>query len=264
VRYTLLKPGYGYVWVTHFREQTTHDLEEALTALEEGDQPLRGLILDLRDNPGGLLPQAIQVSDVFLDEGDILSIKGRLEKHTKKYEAHKNNTPRTYPMVVLINSGSASASEIVAGALQDNQRAVILGTQSFGKGSVQTVETLREGYGLKLTIARYYTPSGRSIQAKGIVPDIVVTQREIENASEAIDGLLREKDLQNHLEAEPLKKTDGKKSDAKTTPSNKRSKRRQRMSGHETLSVEKLRTDYQIMRALDILVGHEIFVKDGK
>ncbi len=262
VRYTLLKPGFGYVWVTHFREQTTDDLEAALEALESGDQPIRGLILDLRDNPGGLLPQAIQVSDLFLNEGDILSIKGRLKQHTKKYKARENTTPRAYPMVVLINGGSASASEIVAGALQDNKRAVILGTQSFGKGSVQTVETLREGYGLKLTIARYYTPSGRSIQAKGIEPDIFVTQREIDKAPDAGDGLLREKDLQNHLEAEPLKK-DGKMTpDMKKKPAKKKSKRRERMTGHGPLSLEKLRSDNQVMRALDILVGYEIFVGD--
>jgi carboxyl-terminal processing protease len=262
VRYTLLKPGFGYIWVTHFREQTSNDLEEALIDLETGDEPLRGLILDLRDNPGGLLPQAIQVSDLFLDKGDILSIKGRLAQHTKNYTAQKDPTPREYPMVVLINGGSASASEIVAGALQDNKRAVILGTQSFGKGSVQTVEALREGYGLKLTIARYYTPSGRSIQATGIQPDIIVTEREIAGGSGAADGLLREKDLQNHLEAEPDKDDDLAGPDTDKTPADNQSKRRERMRDQGPLNLDRLRSDNQVMRALDILVGHEIFAGD--
>ena len=266
VRFTRLQPGYGYVWVTHFREQTSQDLEAALTKLEEGDAPLKGLILDLRDNPGGLLPQAIQVSDIFLERGDILTIKGRSEEHTKKYTAHNDDAKREYPMVVLINAGSASASEIVAGALQDNKRALILGTPSFGKGSVQTVETLRDGYGLKLTIARYYTPSGRSIQAKGIQPDITVKEQTVqENKDTGEDeGLLREKDLKNHLEAEPSLDEDGNEEANETSggkkPGESRRKRHQRMSRHGPLSAEKLRSDNQVMRALDILVGHDIFI----
>jgi len=264
VRFTLLRPGFGYVWVTHFREQTTHDLEEALAALEGGDEPLRGLILDLRDNPGGLLPQAIQVSDLFLEKGDILSIKGRRKQHTKKYKAHEGTPSRKYPMVVLINGGSASASEIVAGALQDNKRAVILGTQSFGKGSVQTVEMLRDGYGLKLTIARYYTPSGRSIQAKGIQPDIIVIQRVIDKVSDVGEGLLREKDLRNHLVAGPLKEGSEEKPDVKKKPARKKSKRMERVTGLDPLSIDRLRSDNQVMRALEILVGHEIFAGEKK
>jgi carboxyl-terminal processing protease len=160
--------------VSQFAGNTTDELEKSLAELESGDMPLKGLILDLRDNGGGLLNQSIKVADLFLDDGNILSIKGRHNKNTKEFKASPNQLQHEYPMIVLINGGSASASEIVAGALQDQKRALILGTTSFGKGSVQTVETLRDGSGLKLTIARYYTPSGRSIQAKGIEPDIVL------------------------------------------------------------------------------------------
>ena len=152
VKSTTLQPGYGYVWVTNFRDSTTDDIKNAIDEFQK-EAPLKGLVLDLRDNPGGLLNQSISVADLFLDKGTIVSIKGRLERHTKTYEAREKGTYSGFPIVVLINGGSASASEIVAGALQDNKRAVILGTVSFGKGSVQTVESLRDGYGLKYTIA---------------------------------------------------------------------------------------------------------------
>jgi C-terminal peptidase prc len=172
VKATVLKPGYGYIRVTNFRDNTTKDLITALEKLESGKTRLTGLILDLRNNPGGLLNQAIKVSDLFIENGIILSIKGRWKKYPSIYKATTNKVKRNYPIVLLINGGSASSSEIVAGALQDQKRALILGTTSFGKGSVQSVEKLRNGCGLKLTIARYYTPSGRSIQTKGIEPDI--------------------------------------------------------------------------------------------
>ena len=207
VKAIVLKPGYGYIWITNFRDNTTDDLVSELEKLESAKIPLKGLILDLRDNPGGLLSQAIEVSDLFIEKGTILSIKGRKEKNTQIYNATPNKVKRNYPIVLLINGGSASASEIVAGALQDQKRALILGTTSFGKGSVQSVEKLRDGYGLKLTIARYYTPSGRSIQAKGIQPDIIVKRRLIdkEDMDDISEGMLKEKDLQNHLEALPEK-----------------------------------------------------------
>ena len=255
-----LKPGYGYIWLTHFRDNSTEDLEKALEELESGDIPLKGLVLDLRNNPGGLLPQAIKIADLFLEKGNILSIKGRLKKHTKNFKAHSNKDKRNYPVVILINGGSASASEIVAGALQDNKRALILGTTSFGKGSVQSVEMLRDGYGIKLTIARYYTPSGRSIQAKGIEPDIIVKYRPIdmENKDENKRGPLKESDLINHLEEEPTgNKNKNTKTDVKPD-SDKSPKTPDAIPGFGKFKLEKLQTDNQVMRALEILIGHEL------
>jgi carboxyl-terminal processing protease len=261
VKATILKPGYGYVWVTNFRENTTEDLVAALDKLQSKGTPLKGLILDLRDDPGGLLDQAIEVSDLFLEKGTILSIKGRKEKNNQVFKATPNQTKRDYPMVVLINGGTASASEIVAGALQDQKRALIMGTTSFGKGSVQSVERLRDGYALKLTIARYYTPSGRSIQAKGIVPDIVVKKRFVDKENSAFinEGMIREKDLQNHLEAVPENeknnKTQGKVKEK--TPKKREILKPSFVYGQ--LNLEQLKKDYQVKRALDLLLSYEIF-----
>ncbi len=259
VKFGRLKPGYGYVWVTNFRDNTFDDLEDALKELESDETPLKGLVLDLRDNPGGILNQAIRISDLFLEEGEILSIKGREGKHTKVFRAHRNDVERNYPMVVLINGGSASASEIVAGALQDHRRALILGTTSFGKGSVQTVETLRDGYGLKFTIARYYTPSGRSIQAKGVEPDVEVKQRTIDESEATEDLMIKEKDLKNHLNAEPGKSDTEKEIEKKK----KKSAIKRLTSKHTPLEMSRLTKDNQVMRALDILISYDIF-KDLK
>ena len=253
-----LRPGYGYVWVTNFRENTTEDLVAALDKLESGKTPLQGLILDLRDDPGGLLDQAIEVSDLFLDKGIILSIRGREEKNNQIFKATPNQIKRTYPMVVLINGGTASASEIVAGALQDQKRALIMGTTSFGKGSVQSVERLRDGYALKLTIARYYTPSGRSIQAKGIVPDIIVKRRFItkENTSFVNESMIREKDLKNHLEAVPESENNG-----KTQGENKEKAPKKILKPvfvYGKLNLKQLQEDNQVTRALDVLLSYQI------
>lgn len=271
VKAELLKPGYGYIWITNFRENTTGDLIQALEAMETDKAPLKGLVLDLRDNPGGILNQAIEVSDLFLERGEILSIKGREGRHTKVFRAHPNDVKREYPIVVLINGGSASASEIVAGALQDHKRGLILGTTSFGKGSVQTVETLRDGYGLKFTIARYYTPSGRSIQAKGVEPDVEVRQRVMAAAEAGSQQMLKEKDLKNHLDAEPDEMFDQPtvQPDIQTEeapppeapedpPALKRFKTK-----HSPLDRENLFSDNQVLRALDILISYDIF-KDLK
>lgn len=258
VKSITIKPGYGYIRLSNFTGTTTAELERALTKLESADEPLKGLILDLRNNGGGLLNQSIQVSDLFLDDGKILSIKGRNDKNTKDFSASPSSVQRSYPMVVLINGGSASASEIVAGALQDQKRALILGTRSFGKGSVQTVETLRDGSGLKLTIARYFTPNGRSIQAKGIEPDIFLKHRIIDPEEiKENEELLKEKDLLNHLEANPDQE------ESVEDESQDESKEKSRMREVELrvgpLNAETLRSDNQVMRALEILTGYEIF-----
>ncbi|MBW2516305.1 MAG: S41 family peptidase [Deltaproteobacteria bacterium] len=244
-----LKPGYVYIRLSQFSGSTTKELEEALHKMESGDVPVKGLVLDLRNNGGGLLNQAIQVTDLFLDDGKILSIEGRNKKNTKVYMATPDTDTRKYPLVVLINGGSASASEIVAGALQDQKRALILGTTSFGKGSVQTVETLRDGSGVKLTIARYFTPNGRSIQAKGIEPDIVLQHRSIDPSESQEEGLLKEKDLANHLEATPEK-------DKKQIEENQTQEMQFRVG---PLDRDRLMTDNQVVRALEILNSYDIF-----
>lgn len=262
VKSIALESGYGYVWVTHFRENTYVDLVDALEKLENQDTPMQGLILDLRDNPGGILDQAIHISDLFLEKGVIMSSKGRDDRHTRIYKARSTDArPRTYPMVVLINDGSASASEIVAGALQDQKRALIVGTTSFGKGSVQAIESLRDGYALKLTIARYYTPSGRTIQSKGVEPDIVVPYQDIKAQAEKPRQMLKESDLANNLNVEPSQKRkavapDGDHSD-KDTPSDKPSARL------SPLTRDQLLKDNQVRRALDILVTQGSLQKTG-
>jgi len=256
VRALFLKPGYGYIRITNFQADTEEDILTELKKMEAGEVALKGLILDLRNNPGGLLDQAIKVSDIFLENEKILSIKGRYKKNNKVFRATPDTPARTYPIVVLINSGSASASEIVAGALQDNHRALILGTASFGKGSVQTVEELPDGYGLKLTIARYYTPSGRSIQAKGIEPDIVIKQKIIEEDEEDDDSVITEADLKNHLEAEPSV-GDNKES----LKPDKKKKKRNAATKYGKLKMEDLNADYQVTRALEILISYNIFKK---
>jgi carboxyl-terminal processing protease len=201
VRHYLLTPEIAYIRISSFQGETDHDLAKALAEIE-GGRTVKGLILDLRNNPGGLLSQAISVSDFFLDSGVIVSTKGRDEAQNMDVSADKNDAPRDYPMIVLVNGGSASAAEIVAGALQDNKRALILGTQTFGKGSVQTILPLSDGSGLRLTTASYYTPSGKSIQASGITPDIVLNRiyPKEEEGEEKAPGYIRvrEEDLPNH------------------------------------------------------------------
>jgi len=257
-----MKPGYGYIRLSNFTGTTTPEMLKALEKMETAEVPLKGLILDLRNNGGGLLNQSIKVADLFLDEGAILSIKGRNNKNTKVFNATHSSVERKYPLVVLINGGSASASEIVAGALQDHKRALILGTTSFGKGSVQTVETLRDGSGLKLTIARYYTPNDRSIQAKGIEPDIYLKHRRLDpkETSRREEGLLKEKDLENHLEAEPTKDPG---TDSESKEEKEKKEKDSRMRDAELrigpLTLEVLESDNQVMRALEMLEGYEIF-----
>lgn len=175
----LLDNHIGYIRLSQFQEKTSQELRDALTKLEaENGGKLRGIILDLRNNPGGLLNQAIEVVDEFLKSGLIVSVRGRAETQSMDYYATGNGRFHDYPLVVMVNRGSASASEVVAEALQDNKRAAILGTQTFGKGSVQTIIRLEDGSGLKLTTAKFYAPSGRSINEVGVVPDIIVQNKE--------------------------------------------------------------------------------------
>lgn len=198
VKSELLEPGYGYLRVSQFQNRTGAQVRDALARLAE-DAPLDGLILDLRNNPGGVLDGAIEVADAFLDSGLIVYTEGRLADSDMRFSATATTAAPEVPMVVLINGGSASAAEIVAGALQDQRRAVIMGTQSFGKGSVQQVMPLGNGDGLKLTTALYFTPDGRSIQAQGIAPDVEVVRGRLELAEST--GLeIREADLRGHLE----------------------------------------------------------------
>lgn len=196
VKYRMLDEGFGYVKINQFQERTTEELDKALKDLASKSEAkkLRGLILDLRNNPGGLLQEAVSVSNEFLDSGLIVYTKGRAAGQNMTFNADSSRSQPDYPMIVLVNNGSASASEIVAGALQDHKRAIILGVQTFGKGSVQTIIPMNDGSAVRLTTSKYYTPSGRSIQAKGIEPDIVV--------GESPKGHLKEADLEGHLEAE--------------------------------------------------------------
>ncbi|MBW1975841.1 MAG: S41 family peptidase [Deltaproteobacteria bacterium] len=246
VRWRTLEPGYGYVRITSFQSDTSEELEKALDQLEKKNVPMKGLVLDLRNNPGGLLDQAVKVSDEFLDEGLIVYTKGRTKKQQMRFEAHKNKKAHGYPIVVLVNGGSASASEIVAGALQDHNRAVILGEPTFGKGSVQTIIPLHDGSAVRLTTALYFTPSGRSIQAKGIEPDIYVPRivpKKGEKESENTRGFsIREKDLPKHMEVEKNKDADEK----------------HRIDA-ETKAI--LERDNQLRHALDLLKGVNILAK---
>jgi carboxyl-terminal processing protease len=203
VKSKMLEEGYGYIRISSFQEKTTEDFLAALTKLESSSKDgLKGLVLDLRNDPGGLLNEAVKIADVFLESGVIVSIQGRTKEQSQKFTAQPNKVPRRYPLVVLVNEGSASASEIVAGALQDQKRAIILGMPTFGKGSVQTIIPLEDNSGIKLTTARYFTPSGRSIQAKGITPDIIIKGKPLRKGGveEKEPRALREKDLERHME----------------------------------------------------------------
>ena len=200
VKSRLLEPGYAYVRITNFQAKTTADAKAAISKLAEKG-PIAGLVLDLRNNPGGLLEQAVGVSDLFIGQGVIVSTRGRVKDQNVEYKAHSGGERFTFPMVVLVNGGSASAAEIVAGALQDHKRALILGEQTFGKGSVQTIFPLNNGAGLRVTTARYYTPNGTSIQARGITPDLVIPlETDDKDKNAVIDpSLLKEKDLEHHM-----------------------------------------------------------------
>jgi len=243
VKHKMLEDHIGYVKILQFQERTGEDLRKALKDLEK--QGMESLILDLRNNPGGLLRVAVEVSEQFLKKGKlIVSVKGR-NKEKEEYISSSSSAREDYPMVVLVNEGSASASEIVAGALQDWHRAVILGTQTFGKGSVQTVYSLSDGSGLRLTTAKYYTPKGRSIQNTGITPDIVVKPYVIHEEKE--QKVIREKDLKRHLENDTLLKEQ------------KQSKEEKSQEKKSEVKKKEKEEDVQLQRAIDLLKGWEIF-----
>lgn len=202
VKYKILEDDYGYIRIAQFQEKTTKDLDNAMKELEKAnkDKPLKGVVLDLRNNPGGLLEQAVEVSDKFLADGLIVYIEGKKKDDNKvKFYANKKNDYMG-PLVVLVNDGSASASEIVSGALQDYKRAIIVGTKTFGKGSVQTIFPLGDGSAVRLTTAKYFTPKGRSIQAEGITPDIVVDNNLTKGKERIVP--IKEKDLERHIESD--------------------------------------------------------------
>ncbi len=203
IKSKMLEDGYGYVRITQYQERTNQDLEKSLRELESSPGGLKGLILDLRRNPGGLLEQAAKVADRFLDSGLIVYTEGRTPSSNLKRVAHKENSHSNYPMVVLVNKGTASGSEIVAGALQDNGRAVIMGTKTFGKGSVQTIFPLREGLGLRLTTAKWYTPDGSSIHDEGITPDIIIElPKPSPSSKEAKDEKISDEEKKSEVEEE--------------------------------------------------------------
>ena len=223
----------GYVRITTFSEQTNKSTKEAIKKLKK-NKNLKGFVLDLRNNPGGLLEQAVYVSDLFLEKGEIVSTRGRDSENPETYKAKPGDIINGLPLVVLINGGSASASEIVAGALQDHKRAIILGTQSFGKGSVQTIIPVNPYGALRMTTARYFTPSGRSIQKKGISPDIVVDEAKLEKVKKRNGN--RESDLRGALD----------------NPN-------QEMENNDTNNEKESTNDFQLSRALDLVRGISLY-----
>ena len=259
-----LGEGIGYVKLLQFQQDTTAELEKALQIRTKEKGGLKGLVLDLRNNPGGLLDQAVKVADTFVDGGLIVYTDGRIESQKFKYSAHRDGTYTGFPIVVLVNAGSASASEIVAGALQDHGRAIVMGTQTFGKGSVQTILPLEDGSALRLTTARYYTPKGRSIQAKGIEPDIVV--RDGREVREGHPGPIREKDIQRHLKGE--EEEAGEPPGGKSPPPEESGMKKEGpgegkggagASATAQSGKKGEEKDIQLERAVDLLKGWEIF-----
>jgi carboxyl-terminal processing protease len=235
----------GYIRITAFNEQTESNLEQAVEELDSEIGPdMKGVVVDLRNNPGGLLDQAVAVADAFLEQGEIVSTRGRKTDSVQRFNARSGDITHGLPMVVLINGGSASASEIVAGALKDHGRAIVMGTRSFGKGSVQTIMPLPGHGAIRLTTARYYTPAGTSIQAKGIVPDIEVVQARVEAIDQGMSR--READLRNRLENDQ--------GEASASGADEVSS-----DGQDQGQGSAEEEDYQLARALDLLRGVAMF-----
>ncbi len=261
VRSFTIEPGYAYVRISNFQEKTPREFVEALSKLEKENKPLKGLILDLRNNPGGLLNAAVRVADEFIDEGLIVYTEGRLKQQNMRFEATPNRRKHPYPVVVLVNEGSASASEIVAGALQDHRRALIVGMPTFGKGSVQTIIPLPDGSAVRLTTAQYFTPSGRSIQAKGIEPDVKVPFLDPECLKKTEKHrALREKDLERHLENNNEKKEQPENLEEKgQKPKDSNNKKEEPRS--RRFDRERFRYDSQFQEALRLLKSWETITR---
>ena len=247
VRGRTLDPGYGYIRISQFQSATGTSMRKQLSELKkENGGELKGLVLDLRNNPGGVLNASVSVADAFVSKGKIVYTEGRVKDSLLTFNASPNDLLKSAPIVVLVNGGSASASEIVAGALQDHKRAIIMGTKTFGKGSVQTIMPMNNGAALKITTARYFTPSGRSIQAEGIEPDIEVEQLEVSKKEDAAVERLREADLRDHLEngnGDKADEADKKDKSGKTK---------------EKTDEKNIKDDYQLNEALNLLKGVNI------
>ncbi len=257
VRHRIEQGNIGYIRVTTFNQNTVEGVEAAIADISKqvGNDKLLGYVLDLRNNPGGLLDQAIGIADLFLDKGEIVSTRGRSEEDTKRDNATPGDVTNDKPIVVLINGGSASASEIVAGALQDHRRGILLGTKSFGKGSVQTVIPLPGNGAMRLTTARYYTPSGRSIQAKGIEPDIIVEQAKIETLSSVED--IHESDLPGALDKDKKAPAPEVKKIITDPPPSTTGDKKESKDVKKQEEAEK--NDYQLSRAIDLIRGVSMY-----
>ena len=247
VKSRMLDPGYGYIRISNFQSDTGPQLLKEINKLKEDNKgELKGMVLDLRNNPGGVLNAAAEVSDLFIEKGKLVYTEGRIENSHFEYNAKPGDVLNGAPMVVLINGGSASASEIVAGALQDHKRAIVMGSKSFGKGSVQTIQELRSGGAVKITTARYFTPSGRSIQGEGITPDIILDKYKVTAADDDSAIHIKEADLNGHI-SNPTKSEEAiekAEKDAEKT-----------VKSEKVLATE----DYQLHEALMLLKGLSIF-----
>lgn len=244
VRSKTLEPGYGYLRISSFQANTGPDLRTQLDTLKhDNNNDLKGLVLDLRNNPGGVLNAAVDVADVFLEKGLIVYTEGRVKDSQLRFNAKPIDVLKNTPVIVLVNEGSASASEIVAGALQDHKRAVIMGQKTFGKGSVQTILPMSNEAAVKLTTARYYTPSGRSIQASGIVPDITIDKLAVKKVTDDDIGIVKEANLSGHLENDQTQ-------DKPVTEHDPE------LKGQEDVDNMPLSTsDYELYEALNVLKG---------
>ena len=250
VRFETLEPGFGYLRISSFQSHTVEGLRQAIDQLKkDNSEKLKGVILDLRNNPGGILNAAVGVSDMFLNKGMIVYTEGRIKNSKLKFNAKPNAKLPDVPLIVLVNGGSASASEIVAGALQDHGRGIIMGEKTFGKGSVQTVLPMNNNAALKLTTARYYTPNGRSIQASGIIPDIIIDKVKISRIEETFSASVKEADLIGHL--------DNGQEEAPVTEGNEELKKD--ISEEETVPLSS--RDYELYEALNVLKGLAILRK---